>query len=269
MWVLWTLLIIGLGWVVFYRLVLANGGKVPTLPKLGLSSPPANLKSIIQIGLKVGALVAFWVFIIWFFPDTVPGKELLKVTGFSNQNKWYPWVMWYIPTALILWAGWWMIFTNPSTTAVAGKTTSGATKSTTSASGIIASIAGWALIIGAFYWGLSTWRNSTPVGKLDPQFMFHQVPDTKFEHVDIEGRMELWYQVPVNQNRHRCIRIAGPVILLEHSKRPKSVDFVQKGAPGGWWYITFSDDFKKFYHDHKLREPIRVEIEVSDTPIAC
>ena len=217
---------------------------------------PKDWKTWGRIGFKVALLVAVWVFLIKYFPDTVPGKALLRATGFSKENEWYPWVMQYLPTALLVWIGWRMLFDN--------STTARAAKSTTNVGGGFASLIGWVIIAGMFWYGISSWKDSRPAGSLDPKFMFHQGPDTQYEHVDIEGRMELWYV-----SGHHCGRITGPSILLEHPKRPQANNFVQKQAAGGWWYLTFTEDFKKFYYQHKMKEPIQVQIRLDAAPTPC
>jgi hypothetical protein len=243
-----------------------GGGTAKSTPTP--STTPATVSATLprdwKTWVKIGLLVVAWVFIIWFFPDTVPGKALLKATGFSAQNEWYPWVMQYLPTALLVWIGWWILSAGPTTPVAVGTTAPGAAKS----GGFLMSIIGWALFaIGIWFLvnTLQTWNDSRSTGPTEAKFIFNQGPEKQQEHVDREGRMELWYPSP----GYHCGRIVGPAIILEHPKRPQGENFIAKSAPGGWWYFTFTPELKKFLKDHDVREPIKVEFEVSRTPIAC
>ncbi len=92
-----------------------------TTPAPVATTPAAGMKRDWKTWSKVALLVGFWAWWVWFFPDTVPGKALLKATNLSEKSDWYGWVMQYVPSALMVWLGWRIIFATPATGG--GKTT--------------------------------------------------------------------------------------------------------------------------------------------------
>lgn len=211
----------------------------------------------------VALLIGFWVFWIWFFPDTVPGKWVLGKTGFSSQNEWYPWVMQYLPTALLVLIGWRIFFASPSATSATG----------TKSGGGLTTLAVWAVIIGgillAFY-TMQTWKDNRPTGPLVATYVFHGLGAMAPKEVDRTGRMEVHFQAPVRVNWYVCGRVVGPAIVRSHSDKPE-VELKTLQAPPGWHYYEFSNKFVAFLKENDVRTPLLVEFTLREgpTPATC
>ena len=190
----------------------------------------------------------------WSFDlnSITPGKALSGWVG----PEWVNWIGWGVIAILVI------ILILELISRIIGKT-----KSTTSGSGVLASIVGWVVLAGMFVWGIPTWKDSRPVGDLEPVFSLSQGQNTVTKLVDIEAQMGVVY----SRGSH-CGTILGPLIMLKHGERPQADNFllISQGA-GGWWYYTFSENFKKFYYKNKMREPIKVEFRYgpNGSPPTC
>lgn len=102
MWIFWTILLIGIGIVAYYRLAMSTG-KTPVLPKFsGLSGVLTGSAKTVAIVVAKVIGTAVIVLLVYLLPSlmkgSMPGKALLSALG--SQAGWYEWVFW-IPGGII------------------------------------------------------------------------------------------------------------------------------------------------------------------------
>ena len=104
------LIAVGITSVLIYRSGLLSG-KTLSLPKFGKlpTAGPGTFKKIVLTILLIGLLAFVW---IWW-PETLIGSKIQTLINTHVGQEWVPYGMQYIPTALILWFMWNLIFGPP------------------------------------------------------------------------------------------------------------------------------------------------------------
>ena len=254
---MWLVYFLAVSGIIFFlvtrqrnaRRGVAGGGFRFSLPRLSLAVDRKLVTAIVVV--LVGLLV------IYFFPDTVPGKALLKATGFSEQSEWYPWVMWYLPTALLVWIGWRMIFASP--------TAPGATNSGGGIGGFIKSLLWLGVLVAVLVfvaYQINQWNKDRSSGDMSATVSLNGPGSPQRATINRKGTITVAFRVPVNQPGWLiCQRLVEPTVLRSHGGLPR---YVLKDVFKGGGVVTYvlNDQTMAFVMKEDVTSQLTFEFEL-------